>query len=118
MRNFLKFFSAFLIMVIGFNLMVEISHTSETIHSDLKNNSYSYQAQSNPINDISSTQTGCQESCHLGVYHLCHCFQVPQVNFEYIRFFSATFDPDPIYINFLSADSPCLEGLRRPPRIS
>lgn len=112
MRFHFKIISVFLLIGIGFSLMAEISHSSETHKSD----SYSFQNESQP--NTNSENSNCQDGCHIGGCHLSHCSPFLSFNSDKIGFYSALLNKYPIKFNFLAPDSPLLEGLKRPPRIS
>jgi hypothetical protein len=118
MKIYFKIISIFLVVVFSFNLMAEITHSSETNHSNLKNKFYSNQTESHPIKDVSSEHSSCQDRCQSGRCHLGHCAQVPLETSNHIDFFSVITSKYQIRFNFLDKDSPFLEGLKRPPRIS
>ncbi len=129
MRHNFKFFSAILLLVFSINLMAEISfsvsgiadlHSTKTNLSYTKNHSFNYQNGSQQSKDVDSDHSNCEDHCcPFGGCPLSHCSQVPLFNSSNnIMFFSASLDLNPIYFDFLFPNSPYLEGLRRPPRIS
>lgn len=108
-------------MIFGFNLMSEISHSfsgtfdSHSIETTSSDNKEDFDNHSNQAN---SEHADCQDPCHLGICHLGHCGMVPLMDFDGISFFTSNINQVSINFNFLSKDSPFLDGLRRPPRLS
>jgi hypothetical protein len=125
MRPNFKISSIFLLIIFGINLVSEIapshsgtndSHILETYSSSLSDDISNISTQSNDLekehNDC------CNDPCHLGICHLGHCGKVTQFDSEKVLFSSSKINKDPINFNFLNSDTPYLEGLRRPPKIS
>lgn len=114
MKIYFKIISIFLLVCISFNLMAEISHFSETHETNV----HSFQKNPQPINNTNSENSNCQDGCHMGGCFLSHCSPLVFSSFYNFYFYSSFLGKDQIKFEFLTPDSPYLEGLKRPPRIS